>query len=391
MVLGAAAGYYLGDTVIPLGVIGKLIIQLIKGIAIPLVFFAITEALITTAIGGTAIRRLFFIIGINATIAALIGLTLSNFFKPGSLINFVEMAKGKTSKSLEPYIHKKLEFQEILSGYIPESFIQPFNENNMVAIILLALLLGVAARKVLMEPHLASQRTSIENGLRTIIRIFERVLRWLVHLVPFAVFGAMCKTVGEYGFTPFQGLGAYLIIGILGLTLQCTIVYPIWISFVCKIPIKTFWAAAKQALIHAFGTNSSLATIPLTLKALEELKVSKASSRLGACVATNLNNDGILLYEAMAVLFVAQAHGIDLTISQQIFTALLCMVAAVGVAGIPEAGVISLALVLATTGMPLDILPLLLTVDWLIARGRSVTNVMSDMTVSIALDGRKHA
>ncbi len=139
-------------------------------------------------------------------------------------------------------------------------------------------------------------------------------------------------------------------------------------------------------VLNAWGCNSSLAALPLTLDALEKLKVSKASSRLGACVATNLNNDGILLYEAMAVLFVAQAHGLHLGVGQQIEILLLCVIAAIGITGVPEAGIISLSIVLVTVGMPLEILPLLLTVDWVIARGRSVVNVLSDIIVSLAVD-----
>jgi DAACS family dicarboxylate/amino acid:cation (Na+ or H+) symporter len=137
------------------------------------------------------------------------------------------------------------------------------------------------------------------------------------------------------------------------------------------------------------GTNSSLASLPLTLKALERLKVSKASSALGACVGTNFNNDGILLYEAMAALVVAQALGLHLSLSAQITVAFLSLIAAMGIAGVPEAGFISLAVVLTTLGLSVEALPLLLTVDWIIARGRSVVNVLSDMVVSLAIDGRK--
>jgi DAACS family dicarboxylate/amino acid:cation (Na+ or H+) symporter len=162
-------------------------------------------------------------------------------------------------------------------------------------------------------------------------------------------------------------------------------VYPLWIRF-ARLDVGAFYAAARRALVYAFGTNSSLATLPVTLEVLDELQVSKESSRLGACVGTNLNNDGIVLYEVMAVLFVAQAYGVQLTLGEQLTAAAMSLVAAVGVAGVPEAGVISLSLVLSAVGMPLEIVPLLLTVDWLVARMRSVVNVLSDMTVSIALD-----
>jgi DAACS family dicarboxylate/amino acid:cation (Na+ or H+) symporter len=107
---------------------------------------------------------------------------------------------------------------------------------------------------------------------------------------------------------------------------------------------------------------------------------------MGACVGTNLNNDGIVLYEGMAVLFVAQACGVQLNLGEQLLAAGTALIAAMGVAGVPEAGFISLALVLSTVGLPLELLPLLLTVDWVIARARSLTNALSDMVLSILID-----
>src|SRR4029079_18365308 len=119
---------------------------------------------------------------------------------------------------------------------------------------------------------------------------------------------------------------------------------------------------------------------------------SRSSSTLGAMVGTNLNNDGIILYEGMAVLLVAQAHGLHLDLGHQLIAAGTCLAAAMGVAGVPEAGFISLAVVLNTVGLPVDILPLLLTVDWILGRARSVTNVLSDMVLSIMVDrGREPA
>jgi DAACS family dicarboxylate/amino acid:cation (Na+ or H+) symporter len=103
-------------------------------------------------------------------------------------------------------------------------------------------------------------------------------------------------------------------------------------------------------------------------------------------VGTNLNNDGILLYEGMAVFFVAQAAGIQMDFATQLTAAFICILGTIGIAGIPEAGFITLSLVLTTVGLPTELLPMLLTVDWILGRGRSVVNVLGDMTVSIALD-----
>lgn len=384
MILGGAAGYLFQESVAPLGVLGTLVIQLIKALAIPLVFFAIIDAIITTHIPAKSAGRLFVIVAINGAIAATIGLTLSNVIQPGSNLQFMEASKGLSGTSARTFETHPLEFGEVLSGYVPKSFVAPFIENNIIAVVILAILFGAAIRRVKSTSH--GMHIRIDETVIFIFKLFEQMLTWLVRLVPLAVFGVMCKTVGEYGFSPFKGLAIYVIVAIAGMMLHIALVYQAWIAYYCKLSLKEFWGRAKKPLAYAFGVNSSLATLPLTLHALDELGVRKSASRLGACVGTNLNNDGILLYEAMAVLFVCQAYGLELSFGEQLSTVLLCVVAAIGVAGIPEAGVVSLSLVLSTVGISLEILPLLLTVDWLVARMRSVTNVMADMTVSLVLD-----
>jgi DAACS family dicarboxylate/amino acid:cation (Na+ or H+) symporter len=164
------------------------------------------------------------------------------------------------------------------------------------------------------------------------------------------------------------------------------IVYQVWIKFVAKIPLRQFWAGAREAVTYAMGTASSLATLPVTLRTLDRMGVSQQSARMAACVGTNLNNDGILLYEAMAVLFVAQASGIHLTLGEQLIAAASCAIAGIGISGVPEAGLISLIIVVRTVHLPETIVPMLLTVDWVLGRCRAMTNVVSDIVVAVLLD-----
>jgi DAACS family dicarboxylate/amino acid:cation (Na+ or H+) symporter len=177
----------------------------------------------------------------------------------------------------------------------------------------------------------------------------------------------------------------YVAVGLGGLFLHVIVTYQAWLVLFARMPLGKFWKEAREPVAYALGANSSLATLPVTLRALDRLGVPRSASTLGACVGTNFNNDGIILYEGMAVLFVAQASGIHVTLGEQLLIAGACLVAAMGVAGVPEAGFVSLALVLNTVKLPLELLPLLLTVDWIIARGRSVVNVLSDMLLSILL------
>ena len=219
---------------------------------------------------------------------------------------------------------------------------------------------------------------------------FERLLTWAVELAPVAVMAVVASSVGDKGLGALLGLWAYLAAGISGLAMQVLLVYQAWIWW-AGIPLKTFLAVARGPVVYSVGVNSSLATLPLTVKALDELKVSRSASTLGACIGTNLNNDGILLYEAMAVLFVAQAYGIHLALGTKLLMIGLCWLATVGIGGVPEAGFVSLSIILSQVGLPTELLSFLLSVDWVLARLRSVVNVLADMTTSIAIDHRLKA
>ena len=382
MVLGGALGYLLGPSAVSMGAIGRMYIDLIKMMAIPLVFFSIVDAVTSTSISWRSASRWICIIACNTTCALVLGLSISNLFQPGRGFPVSSVDTSTLSKVGE--VHPP-SFLEIVENVIPKTVIQPFADNNVLSVVLLALLIGAAIRKHL--NHTPGSHGHARQLSQDILNVWSIALMWTVQLVPLAVFCVTAKTVGELGFAPFKGLAGYVALGFLGLSLQVLLVYSVWIFAVSKVPVRLFLSLARKPIVYAFGTNSSLATLPLTLDSLDKLGVSKSSSRLGACIGTNFNNDGIILYEAMAVLFVAQAIGIDLSLGQQVVAALISLVAAVGVAGVPEAGVVSLSLVLTAVGLPLDILPLLLTVDWLVARMRSVVNVLSDMTVSIAIDG----
>ena len=218
------------------------------------------------------------------------------------------------------------------------------------------------------------------------------MLRWLfwiieglTHLIPIAVFCAVAKIVGTTGFSFLGGLVAYFISGASGMIIHIFFVYQFWI-FISGRKLKQFWMTSKETLVHSFGINSSLATLPMTLNTLKKLGVSEGSSRMAACVGTNFNNDGILLYEVVAALYMIQAYGLSLSIPDQLWLSLVCILATIGVGGIPEAGMISLAIVLAAIGLPTQDLPALLTVDWVLGRMRSVTNVVGDLSGAISLD-----
>lgn len=384
IVLGVILGLALGKSATPLGSIGKFYIDLIKAVAAPLLFFAILDAIVTSEIQWKSARKFLGVIVVNTAIAATLGMTIANVFQPGRHLDLG--TRVKDTGQLSAAQGHKVDFLGFVDGLLPNNIVEPFTQSNILGVAFLAVLIGCALKsfKSLNEPWITDWERLIHGGYR----ISERVITWLVALTPIAVLAVIAKSVGENGFDHLVGLVPYLAFALLGLAIQTFVVYPAWLLIVRRVSLRDFYREAAAPVLNAFGVNSSLASLPLTLKALDRLGVSKESSRMAACIGTNLNNDGILLYEAFAVIIVAQSLGMDLPIATQLSIALMCVLTSLGIAGVPEAGFISLAVIVGTLGLPSEILFTLITVDWIIARMRSVTNVMADMTTSIVIDGK---
>jgi Na+/H+-dicarboxylate symporter len=385
MMLGGLAGTALGPQIHGIGQVGNVVIGLIKMLAAPLILFAVLDAFLRSAVRA---RSGLFMVGIatvNAAFALTIAMTLANSLLPG---RFLAVPGGTPSApGFLPGV-RPVRFLDDLLALLPTNLVDPFRTNAIVPVVVLAVLAGAALRRYKDEQVTAGGRDYlvIEQLVKGVLVILERMLGWVVALLPLAVFAVMAQTVGTQGLAALRGLGVYLGVVILGLALHVGLVYHVWILFVARVPLRAFWKALRAPLACAAGSSSSLATLPVTLRSLRTMGVSDGSARMSVCVAANLNHDGILLYELMAALIVAQAFGVPLTFGQQLTVAGVCVLAGVGIAGVPEAGLISLAIVLTSARLPLDLLPLLLSVDWLLGRCRAMTNVMGSMVGAVVLD-----
>jgi DAACS family dicarboxylate/amino acid:cation (Na+ or H+) symporter len=266
--------------------------------------------------------------------------------------------------------------------------VQPFADNSIMPIVLLAVVSGFAWRSV--RQRQLGDNLRLMSDYETLVSLAremaETILLWMVKLVPIAILLAIAKITAEHGLQAFTGLLKFVGLCLLGMVIHILFSYSLWLLLWVRISLVKFWREALQPVIYAFAVNSSLVALPLTLKALDNLGVSRRASTLAACIGTNLNNDGIILYEGFALLAIAQASGMDLSLGTQLFAAAYCIIAAMGVAGVPEAGIVALTLVLGGLGISVETLAVLLSVDWLIARSRSFLNVTSDMVGSLVLD-----
>lgn len=388
MLLGAATGAVLGPQAKVLKDLGTVLIDLIKALAGPLVLFAILEAFLRTDVKARSAGLMITISLGNATLAMIVGLTLSNLLRPGDHLRAALGRVGEVAQAKTPAAIEKLDFVKQIKSYVPTNLFQPFLDNSILHIVIITVLAGAALRVVKDRQIMRGESAykPVEDLVATGYKTIELTLSWVILLVPLAVFGVIASTFGEHGWKMVTGLASYVGVAVLGLALQVGIVYQTWIKLVARRPLSWFWKGARDPVVYAMGASSSLATMPVTLASLDAMKVSPQAARLSACIGTNLNNDGIMLYEAMAVLCVAQFHDIHLGLGQQALAAAACLLAGVGIAGIPDAGLISLLVVLTTVGLPLEVYPLLLSVDWLLSRCRAVTNVISDMLVAVLLD-----
>ncbi|MFM8269278.1 MAG: dicarboxylate/amino acid:cation symporter [Pseudomonadota bacterium] len=379
MIIGIPVGIFFGKDLLFLGKVSQALVFSIKTLSGPLLFFAITDGFLKAEFKGKGFLALLFVSALNATCAVALALGISNLFKPGEWLKLsLPTSSGFSQKGnwLERFSNE-ISFDqlgEMLTGTTLVILISLFTGLSLYA---LQRLFGKSHTQIFYK---ASQLSSA--GLKLVFRLID----WLILLLPAAVFCAVVKAIGTSGLSVAGGLLAYFLACGLGMLLHILICYQSWIHFFGKIGLKRFWKEASEPAVYAFGINSSLATLPHTLKALDRLKVSPSSSRLSACIGTNFNNDGILLYEVVAALFLIQAYGISLALPAQLLVALISVIACIGVAGIPEAGIISLTIVLSSIGLPAEAIPFLLTIDWVLARMRSFTNVLGDITVAIAID-----
>jgi Na+/H+-dicarboxylate symporter len=399
LVLGMALGVWAGKAPIighfgteDLGRIGMLVIRALKALAVPLVALVIVDALLRFQIEGRAGVRLLRICLCNVSVAMAIGLVLTNLLHPG---RFLAPLFGPLMDSALPDGKPpgKLDFVSGLESIIPTSLGAPFVENTVLSAALIALLVGAALRTLRgrRDVEVVAGVKRVEQLVLALSEAFQLALIWVVKLVPFAAFALVAHAVGKAGLAALSGLWAFLAMILLGFVLHALVYYPALAWWLGRRSPRVYLGGGRDAIITALATNSSLATVPVTLRCLtQKIGVSEKSARLAACLGTNLNNDGITLYEAMAVLMIAQASGIELGISQQLVVVVASIMAGAGIAGIPEAGLVMLPTVLSAVGLP-DIvvaaaIPLVVPVDWVLARARSVVNVLSDMVVAIVLD-----
>lgn len=377
LALGVAAGVLLGPETRGFDVPAKLVLRVLGALAPVIVLLAVVNALMTADIAGRAGRRLAVLLFTNTLVAIVVGLGVANLIQPGAHAHLKPPGQAPPAPTGD--------LVGLLIDNVPDSFFRPLVENKVIGVVLIALAVGIAGRHTQGE-----RRKLLENAVGIAFDVVLRILHWTIALVPLAVFGKVASIIGHAGFAPFKALGAFVLAVLLALAIQLGY-YLVRIRLGSWLSPARVLRGMRDAIVMAFSTASSTATMPVTYERLKLLGLRDTSASLGALVGSNFNNDGTALYEAMCALFIAQMLGNHLSLGEQMLIVLTSMVASVGAAGIPEAGLVTMTLVFTAVRLPTEYIALLLTVDWFLDRCRTVINLMGDVSVACVLDGKTRA
>ena len=371
--LSVLYGLFFSEHVHLVAWMGDIFIKALKMIIIPLIFTSIISGIANVGSGDNLGRLGFKTIGYylsTSTAALFTGLVIVNIFKPGvgADLGFANQVEGLGVA--------KESFGSTLMNIVPDNLFVAMVENQMLSIIFFAILMGFFITK--------TKEKSQKILLVFFDSLFELIMKitlFVIRFTPYGIFGIVAKQIAENNDLGelFSRLGLFMLVVILGLFIHAFIVLPIVLKTIGRVsPIKHF-NAMRTPLITAFSTSSSNATLPLTMNAVKKnsgvsTKISSFTLPLGATV----NMDGTALYELVAAMFIAQAYGIELTFTEQIIGVLTGLLASIGAAGIPMAGLVMISVVLSAMGLPLEGVGLILAVDRILDMFRTTVNVWSD-------------
>lgn len=351
--------------------VATVFIRLLKMIIVPLVITSIITGIVgishKKSLGRMGLRTVTFYIS-TSLIAIVTGLILVNIFKPGlgvdlGLKEVVEMQDASAGDILDIFIRM-----------IPVNFLEAATQGQMLPIIFFCILFGFFITQANPE-HGTFLRKLFSSCFDVMMHLTQAILK----LAPIGIWGLFTKLVATTGFEAFIPLGKYSACVLLALAIHTMVTLPLIVYIIGRANPYQFFLQMRPALLTAFSTSSSSATLPISLETIEyDAGVSNRVSSFVLPLGATINMDGTALYECIAVIFIAQAYGVDLSIAQQGMIILTALMASIGAAGIPMAGLVMMSIILNAVGLPLEGVGLIIAVDRVLDMFRTTTNVWSD-------------
>jgi len=375
MIAGLSFGYFFPGQVQWVTPLGTIFISLLKMVVIPLIFVSIIDGIArvgnTQQLSQLGFKTVAYYLVTNA-LAVIVALPLVNLIRPGVGVKMFG-EENAMEKVASPLI-----------DFIPENIFQAFATGNSIQIIFIAIIFGIGL-------VLLNQKTpNLLSWFREANALLLKLAGILIRLAPIGVFGLLAPMTHAIDWSGLAGLGKFAFTIVLSLAIHAFITLPIIFKLFSRRSILDYVKKAQPALLSAFSTSSSSATLPITLECVEvEAKVPKKVSGFVLPIGATINMDGTAIYEATACLFIAQALGVDLTLTQQIIVFMTASLAAIGAAAIPSAGLVTLTIVLSAVGLPIEGIGILLAIDRPLDMTRTVVNVWGDMVGCAVIEGKE--
>lgn len=362
---------------------GTIFLNLVKWVVGPLVFFSIMSGVLSMKdikkVGSIGVKTVLYYMCTTA-FAITIGLIFSNIFK--GIYTVVE------TTDLTYEASESVSFMDTLVGMFPSNFVQPFVEANMLQIIVASLIIGFA----LLLINNNSDKQKDFALVDAVNDIFLKAMEMIISLSPIGVFCLLCPVVAENGPAVLGSLAKVLLVAYLAYIIHMLVVYSLTVSTFAKVSPLKFFKEMLPAIMFSFSSASSVGTLPINMECTEKLGADKDISAFILPLGATINMDGTAIYQGVCAIFIASCYGINLTFPQMLTIVLTATLASIGTAGVPGAGMVMLAMVLQSVGLPVEGIALVAGVDRIFDMGRTTVNITGDASCAVivsALERRK--
>ncbi len=355
--------------------VGTIYLNLIKMIVVPVVTLSIIQGVISLqdvrkvgAIGG---RTLGYFLCTTA-IAVTLGLVIANVLQVGAGL---ELPTGELVYEAAQHPDP----MQTLVNIFPDNIVAPFAQASMLQVIVVALLFGFGILGA------GEKGTVVTKAVDSLAGISFRVMDWILQLSPIGVFALICPVVAQQGAEVLLPLLQVVLVAYLGYLAHILLVYTPSVALFARISPRRFLKQMRKSMLFAFGSASSVGALPFNLTATERLGVPRSVSGFVLPLGATVNMDGTAIYQGVCVMFIARIFGVELDLVQQLTVVLTAVLASVGTAGVPGSGMIMLAMVLQSVGLPVEGIALVAGIDRILDMGRTVVNVTGDATCCVCV------
>src|SRR5690554_138978 len=377
LILGIITGFLWGPEAESIKWIGDFFIKSIKMLVVPLIFFSLVSGIV--AIGdlrklGRVGGRTILMFVVTGQIAVWLGIALAAIIQPGAGVDTSAIQKGITP------VPNDASAVDLILSIVPESPVQVMADANVLPLIVFAMLIAIG---ILMAKKDGEPLIKIFDSGAIVM---QKVTMIIMELTPFGVFALMAWVSGALGLDALQSLAILVGLNYLGCLIIILVIYSAMIKFLARLPVGDFFRGIVDAMAVGYSTASSSATLPVTLRCTQRnLGVSQSVSSFVVSLGSTINMDGTAMYLGLATLFGAQLFGIDLTWGDYVMISITATLGSIGAAGIPGTGLIMMALVFGSVGVPLETIAFIAGVDRIMDMMRTATNVTGDSAVAVTV------